>query len=405
MRVVGGEAVFLLALGVVVDNEFDRIEHGNAALGDVVQVFTHAVFEHAVFNPRIGFGHADTLGEQAKALGGVAATARAHQRGQARIVPAFDMFFIDELNQLAFGEYDVGEIQPCEFDLLRQGFGKQAAFGKAQQQPVVKRPLVFKLQRANRVRDAFQRILDRVRVGIHRVYAPLAAGAVMLGFADAVDRRVAQIDVGRGHVYFRAQHHAAVGVFAVAHFGKALQRFCGGAVAPRAGRARLGERAAIFAHVVGGLFIDVGVARGNQVLRRLVHKVKIIAGEKNVLAPVKAQPLHRLNDRIDVFLFLFFRIGVVKAHVARAVIGLREAEIKANRLGVADVQITIRLRRKPRADFRRIGRRIGVRVSRAGLAAPATRGKLAACHIAVDDVADEVADGDIWSVALGLQAS
>ena len=103
MRVVGGEAVFLLALGVVVDNEFDRIEHGNAAFGDFVQVFAHAVFEHAVFNPRVGFGDADTLGKQAEAFGGVATAARAGERGQPWIIPTLDVFVVHQLNQSAFG--------------------------------------------------------------------------------------------------------------------------------------------------------------------------------------------------------------------------------------------------------------------------------------------------------------
>jgi hypothetical protein len=38
---------------------------------------------------------------------------------------------------------------------------------------------------------------------------------VVLGMADAVDGRVAQIDVGRGHVDLGAQHGGAVGKLAV----------------------------------------------------------------------------------------------------------------------------------------------------------------------------------------------
>ena len=62
------------------------------------------------------------------------------------------------------------------------------------------------------------RVLDRVGVGVHRVDAPLVAGAVVGGFLDAVDRRVAQVDVGRLHVDLGAQDVRAVGVLAVFHF-------------------------------------------------------------------------------------------------------------------------------------------------------------------------------------------
>ena len=79
-----------------------------------------AVFEHAVVDPAVGLGHADPLGEAAEAFGRVAAAARADEGGQARIVPAVDVLFFDQLDQLALGEHDVGEVEARELDLLRQ---------------------------------------------------------------------------------------------------------------------------------------------------------------------------------------------------------------------------------------------------------------------------------------------
>jgi len=101
------------------------------------------------------------------------------------------VFLFDELDQLAFAQNDVGQVEAGEFDLLRQWALEQAAFGQAFEQPVVERALVFKLQRADRMRNAFQCILDRVREGVHRIDAPLVAGVVMRGMADTVNRRVA----------------------------------------------------------------------------------------------------------------------------------------------------------------------------------------------------------------------
>jgi len=56
--------------------------------------------------------------------------------------------------------------------------------------------------------------------------------------------------------------------------------------------------------------------------------------------------MHVGLDGIDVFLLFFGRIGVVEAQMALAGKLLRDAEIKGNRLGVADMQVAVRLRRK-----------------------------------------------------------
>ena len=85
-------------------------------------------------------------------------------------------------------------------------------------------------------------------------------------------------------------------MFAVAHFGKTLQRLGGGAFAPGAGRSRLSERATADAHLLCCLFIHVRVARLDQILSRLIHEIEIVAGEENVFAPVKAQPLHGMDN-------------------------------------------------------------------------------------------------------------
>ena len=117
---LGASHISSLALGVVVDHQLDRIEHADAPLRALVQILAHAVLEDRVVDPGVGFGHADAIREQAEALRRVAAPARAHQRGHARIVPAVDVLFLHQLNQLALGEHDVGQIEPRELDLLRQ---------------------------------------------------------------------------------------------------------------------------------------------------------------------------------------------------------------------------------------------------------------------------------------------
>ena len=101
----------------------------------------------------------------------------------------------------------------------------------------------------------------------------------------------------------------------------------------------------------------------------LVELLEIVGRVIEVLAPVEAEPAHVALDGVDVFLLFLGRIGVVEAQVAAAAEFLRDAEIEADRLGVADVQIAVRLRRKA-------GHHAGMPLGR---------------EIGLDDVADEVA--------------
>src|SRR5690606_40725712 len=77
-----------------------------------------------------------------------------------------------------------------------------------------------------------------------------------------------------------------------------------------------------------------------------------------------------------------------------------EAEIEADRFGVTDVQIAVRLRREARADLRRIGGRLGFEPGGTGTAGPAAAVVAAARQIGVDEIADEIGDvagaGRFW---------
>ena len=114
--------------------------------------------------------------------------------------------------------------------------------------------------------------------------------------------------------------------------------------------ARLGQRAARSPHLVRRLVVDIGLAGADQVLGPIVELLEIVRRVIKVLAPVKAEPAHVALDRVDIFLLLLGRIGVVKAQVAAAAEFLRDSEIEADRLGMADMQIAVRLRREAGDD-------------------------------------------------------
>jgi hypothetical protein len=83
---------------------------------------------------------------------------------------------------------------------------------------------------------------------------------------------------------------------------------------------------------------------------------------EEVLAPVEAEPADVGLDCVDVLLLLLDWIGVVEAQVAAATELGGDAEVQADRLGMADMQVAVRLGRetgtvpppgRPRCPLRR----------------------------------------------------
>ena len=210
--------------------------------------------------------------------------------------------------------------------------------------------MVLELKRADGVRDALHGVLDWVSEIIHGVYAPLVTLTVMSGFQHAVDNRVAHVDVGRSHVDFCAEHQRAVGDFSVLHVLEQRKTLLHGAVAVLTFHAGLGERAAHFAHLLGRNVVDVSLALFNQLYRRFVHGVEIVGSKVHVAFP--AQPLDVGDNRADELVVLFHGVGVVETQVAlAAVLDRRAVVVKAYRLCVTDVQVSVRLGRKARDDL------------------------------------------------------
>src|SRR5438445_7600736 len=147
-----GRDALLLAVGrIVVDDELDRIEHGDTPLGADVEIFAQAVLEHAYIDPLMRLGHADALGEKPDGFGRVSAPAQTDERWHARIVPAVDVLAFDELDQLALAHYRISKVEPGEFVLMRQRPLQQSRLRELLDHPVVERPMILEFERAERM--------------------------------------------------------------------------------------------------------------------------------------------------------------------------------------------------------------------------------------------------------------
>ena len=219
--------------------------------------------------------------EVADGLGRVAAAPHAREGGHARVVPAAHVPLLHEPQQLALAHDGVGDVEAGELALARMHAGQVEGL----EDPFVQRPVHLELERAEAVGDALDVVAQAVREVVHGVDAPLVAGVVVRGVADAVEHRVAQPDVGRAHVDLGAERAGAVGELAGAHPLEQVEVLLDRAVAVGALLAGPVGRAAHLVHLFGGVVADVGLAPADQLERVLVERLEVVGGVEGLRAP------------------------------------------------------------------------------------------------------------------------
>ena len=194
---------------------------------------------------------------------------------------------------------------------------------------------------------------DRMRVVVHRIDAPRVAGAVMVRVPDAVQHRIAHVDVRRRHVDLRAQHVRAVRELARAHAAEQIE------VLRRPARSRyglslpgFGQRAAVLAHLVGASGSSTyALPVAGSAARRTRRAARSSPTRRTAGRPSRS-PSQRTSSWIESTYSTSSVAGFVSSkrrlHVPPKSRG--DAEVQADRFGVADVQVAVRLGRKPRGD-------------------------------------------------------
>ena len=185
---------------------------------------------------------------------------------------------------------------------------------------------------------------------VHRVDAPLIPGIVMGNVRDTVKDRIPHIDIRRRHIDLCAQRVSSVLVFPLFHLLKEAQVLFHRTLPVRIILARLGQRPAVLAHLLRRKLRNIRFAFFDQPDSGIVHSVKIIRREIQMLAPVGTEPFDVLQNRIDELGLFLGRIRIIEPHVEGTVVLFGNPVIQQDRLRVSDVQIAIRLRRKPCTD-------------------------------------------------------
>ena len=210
--------------------------------------------------------------------------------------------------------------------------------------------MVLELERAQRVGDALDRVGLAVSPVVGRVDAPRRPRAVVVRMEDAVEHRVAEVHVRRGHVDLRAQRVLAVGELAAPHALEEVEVLFHGPVAVRAVAARLVPAPPVGARFVRAQAADVRLALADQLERPVVELIEVVGGVESLSAPIETEPAYIAFDRFDVLCVLRGRVRVVEAQVAVTAVLLGNAEVEADRLCVPDVEVAVRFRREAGDD-------------------------------------------------------
>ena len=215
--------------------------------------------------------------------------------------------------------------------------------------PVVKGPVVFKLQGAEGVGDALQRVLDGVGEVVHGIDAPLVPLSVMGQVVDPVEHRVPHIEVSAGQIDLGPQGVLALRELAVLHPLEQVQALLDGPVPP-GGAGRSSGISTVLLELLRRQLADISQALLDEAHRLTIILVKVIRAVEEPVAPVKAQPVNILLNGVYEFLVLLGGVRVIHPQVAQAAELLRRAEVDGQRLAVPDVQVAVGLRREPGVD-------------------------------------------------------
>ena len=205
--------------------------------------------------------------------------------------------------------------------------------------------MVLKLKTAKRMRNSFDRILDRVSEVIHRVNAPFVAGAVVMQMVDAVDNRIPHIEVAGSKINLRAKRHRTVLEFTGLHACEEIEAFLNRTVTVRADSRRR-EIAPVFPHLFRCQLANIGVAVFDQLHSKFIHLREVFGSVVKPIFPVKAKPMNIIFDILNVFHVFLRGIGIIHTKIAQTAKFFSRAKVDADSFGMSDMQIAVRLRRK-----------------------------------------------------------
>src|SRR5256885_2292930 len=142
--------------------------------------------------------------------------------------------------------------------------------------PVIKWPMIFKLERADRVSDAFNGIALTVRPVVHGINTPTIARAVMLGVQDSVHDGIPHVEIRRRHVDFGPQGTRAVRKLPVLHTREEVQILLDASIPIRTVLSWFGQCAPRLSHLVAAQIANEGFAFPDEIDGPIVELLEVV---------------------------------------------------------------------------------------------------------------------------------
>mmetsp|Transcript_16345 Transcript_16345/g.31744 ORF Transcript_16345/g.31744 Transcript_16345/m.31744 type:complete len:395 (+) Transcript_16345:1248-2432(+) len=219
----------------------------------------------------------------------------------------------------------------------------------------------LKLEGAERMRDVLEGVHKAVGVVVSRVDAPLVSGAVVLFVHDAVCHVVPHVWVLGHEVTLEPQCRLTLCETSIAHLEKEFEVLLRCAHVPafiegfllRESQVRVLcnlvvivlERITLRGDTFCGKKAHVGLIASDELAGEVKEIVKVVRGVGDGEWCV-SHPPDVIDDGIDVLLLLSLGVGVIETQVAVASVGFCGAEVDRHGLCMADVQVTVGLRRE-----------------------------------------------------------
>ena len=118
---VGAFELFHLIFRIIVDHNAERSQDAHCPGRMFIEILAHAMLKQGDINQVVVFSHAYLGAEFSDGLGRISPAPHSRHGGHTRIIPAFNIFFLNQFNKPALAENRITQIEAGEFDLPRAG--------------------------------------------------------------------------------------------------------------------------------------------------------------------------------------------------------------------------------------------------------------------------------------------
>ena len=289
-----------LILGIVGNYNLYGMQNRYFSVSRCIKLFSDAVLEKLIINYTVSLCDTCASYEIEDGRGGVSASAETAERRHTRIVPTVNEPGFNKFSEVTLRHNSVSYVKTCELALLGLCFKSDVI-----NHPLIKRSVVLEFYRAKRVCDTLKCVLDRMRVVVKRINAPLVTLSMMVYVYYSVNGGIAHIDIRRCHINFSTKRLCSVFKLAILHSLKEIEVLLNTSVTVRAVFARNSKSSAILTHLISREIANVCFAVLYKLYGKFVALIEIVRAVVDTAGGLASKPLEILVNAFYIFVILF----------------------------------------------------------------------------------------------------